>query len=264
MQKLPEFELHTVDGYIETIYLAVYRDRVLLLDCGCSSDVARIVSYLDGLGRPMESIALAVASHAHPDHLGGAHILQQKYRIKVAAPARINSWYPGTGGFIQHRIDTMLAQTVARSNGRKREAIGYPRSLALDFPLREGDPLPFFADWVIVETPGHTNHDIVLYHPATSLLYAADVMIKVGKQFVLPIPVVAAEEQHLSFDKLKALSVRYLALAHRGLQPVEAFSDIIDSLQNQLHPITTASLRVRTARALQSFSPALRAMKKAK
>jgi glyoxylase-like metal-dependent hydrolase (beta-lactamase superfamily II) len=180
----------------------------------------------------------------------------------VAASPLINTWYEGLGGSIQRRIDTFLAQYVATYNGRKRESLKFDKKLDFDFALEDGRPLPFFDDWVAVDTPGHTNHDIVLYNGAARLLYAADLIVKVSRQFVLPVPVIGIGQLRATFNKIRSLEVKTLALAHLGLHEIDDFQSVISSLEAQLNSKKFDKLRVRLATKLESFSPALRRMKK--
>ncbi|MGE5449990.1 MAG: MBL fold metallo-hydrolase, partial [Methanomassiliicoccales archaeon] len=103
------FKLHQIEGYISTIFLVEYPYGMLLLDCGCAGDVAKIEAKCVELGRPLSDIKLAVATHAHPDHLGGAAKLRRKYAIPIAAHPEIDLWYRGAGGFIQHKVDSFFA-----------------------------------------------------------------------------------------------------------------------------------------------------------
>lgn len=68
-----DFTLHTIDGHISTIYLAVYSDKILILDCGCRCDITRVETYIEKrLKKDLSTVKLVVASHAHPDHGGGS------------------------------------------------------------------------------------------------------------------------------------------------------------------------------------------------
>lgn len=228
-------ELHAIDGYIETIYLAVYREKILVLDCGCSCDAETIVSYVENeLNRSPEAIKLAVASHAHPDHVGGAKNLRERYGIPVAAPPLINDWYRGLTGAIQHRMDLVLAQYVALSTRKRLRSIWFERTIRYDFALEEGKPLPFFQDWTVIETPGHTDHDVALYHRDSGVLYAADLIVKTGADYTPPIPVISAPQIKAALDRIERLEVRRLALAHRGPQEVDCFESVIGALREQL------------------------------
>lgn len=251
------FTIHAVDGYIETLYLAVYKDRVLALDSGCRSDVPRIEQVMRRrLNRPMSQLALTVASHTHPDHAGGAHTLRRRHAIPVAAPEEINLWYAGFSGGLQHKIDTLLGYFVAWTLKYPFEMICFKKHLFYDHPLTDGDTLPGFEDWQVIATPGHTSHDVVLYHPEAQTLYAADVILKVGAAYRPPFPVSMKKEMRESLEKLRGLKVRHLLLAHGGPQRVTDFSALIDTMLAELEKGLPPGMQ--KFKKLERFSPVIK------
>jgi glyoxylase-like metal-dependent hydrolase (beta-lactamase superfamily II) len=240
----------------------VYPDRVLLLDCGCICDAPKIDRYIDQqLGMPRSALRLGVASHAHPDHMGGARALRENHGFRIAAPPGINEWYRGVSGSIQHWVDIQLAQYVARSNRIPSQDLRYQKTIVADQTLVDGQPLSEFADWRVFFTPGHTHHDIVLYNPDAALLYASDVIVRVGSKYILPIPMILREEMWTSYEKIRRLAVKRLALAHQGLHDVKSFEALIQGLQQQLQE-DSGTLLYKMVTVSQYFSPALRRTKK--
>ena len=54
-----------IEGYIQTTYLAVYSDKLLLLDTGCHCDVDSILDYITNtLQRPISQLNSCADSHA--------------------------------------------------------------------------------------------------------------------------------------------------------------------------------------------------------
>jgi glyoxylase-like metal-dependent hydrolase (beta-lactamase superfamily II) len=257
------FTIHTLDGHISTIYLAVYPDKILVLDGGCRCDAWKIETYITRkLRRPMSSVKLVVASHSHPDHAGGSPAISSKYGLPLAAPPGINKWYRGATGSLQHKIDTMLAYHVARTTKRPFENLFYSRHVKFDVALTDGTRLPGFEDWMVYHSPGHTNHDIVLYNETFRVLYAADVILCVNGKFLLPFPVPMEERMHSTLDKIGALTVDTLLLAHGGLMAVDSMMSLSRELKEQLAkdlPPLLEKLKI-----LESFSPEIRKDKKRK
>ncbi len=210
---------------------------------------------------PRSALRFGIASHAHPDHMGGARALRERYGFRIAAPPGIDEWYRGVSGSIQHWIDIQLAQYVARSNKTPSQDLWYRKTIGANQTLVDGQSLPEFADWRVVFTPGHTHHDVVLYHQEAALLYASDVIIKMGNRYILPIPMILKKEMQASYDKIKHLEVKRLALAHQGLHDVESFKAVIRALQRQLQEEPGSFLH-KTVTVSQHFSPALRYTKK--
>ena len=251
------FTIHAVDGYIETLYLAVYADKVLLIDSGCRCDTPRVEKVMTRqLNRPMTQIALAVASHAHPDHAGGAHALRKRHTIPVAAPREINRWYAGFFGAIQHKIDIILGYFVSWSLKYPFEMLCFRRHLPMEHPLDDGDTLPGFEDWQVIATPGHTSHDIVLYHAETQTLYAADIILKIGTSYRPPFPVSMKEKMRESLEKIRDLKVSHLLMAHGGVEKINDFSAVIDIMLAELEKEVPPDLK--RLEKLERFSPVVR------
>lgn len=250
------YKLHVLEGQIETIYIAEYPDRILILDGGCRCDVRRIKNFIVGnLDRSMEDVKLAVVSHIHPDHSGGAPILRRKYRIPIAAPKGIDSWYTGITGWFQHLIDFMFLWSVVIVKGQPFKRMWYPRVLRPDYFLDDGDRLPFFPDWKIIAAPGHTAHHAVLYNVKDRTLYTGDLILRSGSSWHLPFSVTMPRAQKESLEKISRLKIRKLLLAHGGVQerhPAGLFRSLVPGLAKKpprswmlLRPLTMLAPEIR-------------------
>jgi glyoxylase-like metal-dependent hydrolase (beta-lactamase superfamily II) len=107
---------------------------------------------LAGRGR---SIVAIVATHHHPDHVGGAEFLARELDVPLWAHAR------------------------ARSFG-----------IAVDRELADGDRLtlagPSPEEWTVLHTPGHASDHICLFDPKTRTLVVGDMVASVGTILVAP------------------------------------------------------------------------------
>lgn len=224
------FILHPIPGYISNMYLVEFQGNFLLLDGGCVGDSVRIESYLKRLGKDPSLIKLAFVSHMHPDHAGGAPVLRKKYGIPIASHCNIDHWYSGLFGFFQQRIDCLMSQYSAKKMNKKYEKILFNRKLSPDFLLKDGDNLPFFGDWEVVETPGHTLYDMALYNKREATLYIGDVILSSGNKFFLPFPVTFPDLMKKTLMKLSTLKVKRLLMAHGREQNVSYNSDFFASL----------------------------------
>ena len=83
-----------LDGHIQSIYLAVYPDKLLLLDGCCRADVPMVLDYIhDTLQRPISHLKVVVVTHMHPDHAGGASGLKKATGCRIVSSARTRQWY---------------------------------------------------------------------------------------------------------------------------------------------------------------------------
>lgn len=226
-----EFKIHRLSAYIEELYIAEYQDKLLLLDGGSRSDVPKIEDFvINTLKRQMSDIKLVVSSHMHPDHAGAAPILRKKHNIPIAAFHEADDWYSGIRGRVQQKLDTLMAYFVVIKTNKPRKAFRYPTKLKPDYKLYDQDKLPYFDDWTVIHAPGHTTHQIVLYHTKKQILYAADTVLRVGGYCILPFPInlknIAAE----TLLKLSKLHINKVLLAHGGVCENENFTEIFLSL----------------------------------
>jgi len=211
-------KLHHLQGYIQSVYLAEYADKLLLLD-GCSrADIPMLKRFIrDELARPLSDLKLIVVTHMHPDHAGAAHKLKALTGGKIAASNVSGQWYSGVDGKIMHMTDILLAKWVARRLKKPSRTITYPRKLKADFHLGDGDSLPGFEDWRAIETQGHTDRDLSLHHLPSDKIYVADLMVKVKGHYIPPFPVFYPNRYRASLQKIIHLNPASIALAHGGV-----------------------------------------------
>lgn len=254
---LHSFTIHVIEGYISSIYLVEYDDGMLLLDSGCVNDVKRIEEYCKQvINRPLGDIKLAVVSHMHPDHAGGAAALRSKYGIPIAAYKDVDRWYSGLGGSLQHKLDCYMALGVARANKRNRERILFKPIIHPDYLFDDLQVLPFFNDWAVLHTPGHTQHDIVLYHQQEALLYIGDIICAVKGKMLLPLPVMFPAQMENSYNKLASLNPTTILMAHGGVKQTENASSLFLSMKEQLSQPPNSLMR--KVYRLSVFSPEIK------
>lgn len=209
-------KIHEIQGYIQTIYLVEYPDKLVLLDSGCRCDVEKVKKYIETIGRSLSDLKLVVVTHAHPDHSGGHRIYQKKYHIPIAAPMNINDWYSGLPGILTYVVDIFLTYLVATKKKRGIKWIGFPRRVRADYFLQNLDLLPGFEDWQVLNTPGHTESDISLYHKEKSKIYIADNIVKSKNSLYRPYPINSPEKFQRSLEKYIELAPQHYLLAHHG------------------------------------------------
>ncbi|MCU0846876.1 MAG: MBL fold metallo-hydrolase [Spirochaetes bacterium] len=238
-----EFKIHKITGQIENIFIAEYETGLLILDGGSRGDASRIERFIKySLGKSAADIRLCVVSHVHPDHAGGALLLRKNYGIPIAAHRVIDMWYSGMGGFFQHLLDTIFADAVSLKMGRPFRRMWRPRKINPDFLLDDGSVLPFFTDWRVIHSPGHTTHDIVLHNENKSILYAADIILRVNGRLMPPFPVPLPDLFKKSLEKLSTLDVNRILLAHGDAE--EKGSDIFLKILPPIRNVKNLTLRL--------------------
>ena len=225
----PLQDIVVIDGHMQTMYMAVYADKLLLLDGGCLCDVDLIIQIIRGMGRPISQLKTVVVTHMHPDHAGGAIELKKRTGCTIASAVKPKQWYGGVAGRLMYGVDVGLAYWVSNRQNKPFKNLLFPRTLHPDVALSEGDAVPHFADWQILETAGHTDRDLSVYHADTKQIYTADLLIKLRHKYVSPFPIYLPDTYRASLKKVRDLQPKQVMMAHGGKQAVagEVFDDLI-------------------------------------
>lgn len=210
-------KLHQLDGYIQSILLAEYPDKLLLLDGCCSVDVSFIKDFIvNTLKRPLTDLVLVVVTHMHPDHAGAADKLRKITGCKIACANVAGQWYSGFDGILMHIADLLLAQWIANKMKKRRRWLWYPKKLLANVQLNDGDFLPGFDDWQALATQGHTDRDLSLHHLPSNRVYVADLIVSTRRGYIPPFPVFYPQRYRQSVTKIANLQVDKVILAHGG------------------------------------------------
>lgn len=210
-------KIHELDGYIQTIYLVEVDEGLLLLDGASRADVELIQKYItERLSRPIQDLKVVVVSHMHPDHAGAANPLRKLSGCLIVGAERRHHWYRGFSGAVMHITDIFLARWVAKRQRKKRRNLWYSRKLKFDVELLDKQMLPIFDDWQVIETPGHTDRDLCVYHRGIDVLYVGDLLVKIKKGLIPPFPVFHPNQYRASLNKINQLKPKTLLLAHGG------------------------------------------------
>ncbi|TFG11888.1 MAG: MBL fold metallo-hydrolase, partial [Promethearchaeota archaeon] len=63
-----------------SIYLGEFDDGLILLDCGSSLDIKKVLRYFKNNHIPLDSFRYLITSHHHFDHNGGMYLLYNKIK----------------------------------------------------------------------------------------------------------------------------------------------------------------------------------------
>ncbi len=231
-------QLHRIQGYIQTMYLAEYADKLMLLDGASRADIPHLKDFIEyQLKRPFTDLKLVVVTHMHPDHAGAAHKLRALTGCKILAAKRDVQWYSGIDGWLMHLTDLALARWMANRMHKPKRNLWYSRKLNPDIELVDGETIPGFEDWQVLETLGHTDRDLSVYHSEQSVLYVADLIVKVKKHLIAPFPIFHPNQYRLSVKRVFELQPSCLLLAHGGevVLDEKAYRHILDTAPTKPH-----------------------------
>ena len=145
-----------------------------MLQCNCSifgdeqTQDAIVIDPGDNIPEILEiverhslKVKAIVITHAHIDHIGGAH----KLRAATHAPVYMNQ----NDAVLRDSLDVQ-AQWLGMET---------PEKVTIDTPVREGDKLVLgMAEFSVLDTPGHTQGSISLWIPSENKLIAGDTLFR--------------------------------------------------------------------------------------
>ncbi len=184
------------------IWLVVGRDAALLVDAGTGiAALAPVVARLTG--RPV----ICLVTHAHYDHIGGAHEFADRRAhtaeaAVMAAPSPQSTLWSGW-------LDAAAFVGPLEGFDMARYAVRPARPTAL---LADGDVIDLGdRSLTVLHVPGHSPGLLAAFEPATGLLFSSDALYDGRMFFDLPgsDPVAASR----SLNRLAALPAR---LVHPG------------------------------------------------
>jgi len=215
-----------VSGLIRAnLFLVRGRDRDLLVDAG--NGVAPLMPALRAAGASQGRDIIAVATHAHIDHVGGLHEFAE--RLIHAADAEV----------VTHGFDFAPLVTTHWDEDFKGDieaaGISMPEVLVRAVPDERFDPAAFrvepsaptrlLADGDVVDLgdrrftavhlPGHTPGSIVLLEERTGLLFTGDVVY--DGELIDTLPESDVGEYVLSMARLLELPVSHVLPGHDEL-----------------------------------------------
>ncbi len=178
-----------VPGRYCVSYLLLGPRSVTAVDVGSAADLPQILAAMNWLGRPSQSLRQVIPSHLHFDHIMGVDALARRCgaqvllgrtaRQAVAGQRRLR-WPPKRNlprGFVTWLMQGM--PLLPAEDWHDGLDFGFPwgknRFQAPLAPaLDHGDAVPGLPGWVLLETPGHADDAVALYHRQARFLVAGD------------------------------------------------------------------------------------------
>jgi glyoxylase-like metal-dependent hydrolase (beta-lactamase superfamily II) len=139
--------------------------QVTLVDAGTKGAPRRIVAGLEYMGSSPSEVTRIIATHAHPDHVGGLNNLRGRTGAVVAAHERDAAYVrEGKGPVLDSR--NLGGRLFRRNRGATPTQV--------DEELTDGQVVDVGGGLRVLHTPGHTPGHMALLHEPSKVLITAD------------------------------------------------------------------------------------------
>ncbi len=163
----------------------IVSDKITLIDAGVKTPEAwdHFTKELAIIGYSVDEIDQVVITHHHPDHVGMLDYLPVE--IPIYGHRFNRPWLIKDPVFFE-RHDTFyrelflclgLNEVLLEKAGQLSDPLAFSCHRHLTHELKEGDEIPGLAGWKVLETPGHAQSHIALYHIENQILMGGDLLL---------------------------------------------------------------------------------------
>jgi glyoxylase-like metal-dependent hydrolase (beta-lactamase superfamily II) len=160
-------------------------EKLTLIDAGVKTEAAwnQFVLQLKELGYTPHDIQQVVITHHHPDHVGLLDYLPQT--IPVYGHRYNKPWLEKNEDFLQRHdqffkdlfVHLGVEGNLMELTTSLKESLAYSCRRALTHFIKENDYISGLPGWTVLETPGHAQSHIALFHDEERLLLGGDLLI---------------------------------------------------------------------------------------
>ncbi len=147
--------------------------QVTLIDMGIASSGKKVMAGLASIGSGPSDVTRLMATHGHPDHVGGAAYVAKQ----TGRPIDVHS---DDAEYV--RSGTLPPRDPhAGFVGRLMQRLPDPKTepVAVGEELHDGQVVPFAGGLRVVHTPGHTPGHVSYLHEPTGVLITGDAIFNV-------------------------------------------------------------------------------------
>lgn len=149
--------------------------KYVMIDSGWSSSGAELAQVITNEFGSKTKIVTLVLTHLHPDHFGGALLMQEHFSPPIAYHKREWSTQDQQNRYLEwiRRLSTPPTAAELVSKRMRARMSLMPKA---DRNLEEGDEVGAKGSggWSVIHTPGHTPGHICLFQRETRVLISGD------------------------------------------------------------------------------------------
>lgn len=230
-------KIHLVKTRLVNSYVIEYADKLLVMDVAakCHRYVLGFVEQT--LKRDISDIKLVICSHDDPDHIGGVFRLASLCGAQVAIPYASRQskqkFINDPSGVLVRTITIfreafrMRAWEMYFNPNRNQSARQQPKLLSSVqdagdtdkigsvLRLKHNTVLPFFEDWLVIHTPGHSWDSCCFYHEESESLLSGDTLLGSAKKGHLVTPSIYSNPRQMR-QTMKELESRVITTVYPG------------------------------------------------
>ncbi|MCD7033263.1 MBL fold metallo-hydrolase [Metabacillus sp. GX 13764] len=176
-------------------------DALTLIDAGPKTEEAlqSLKTQLKGLGYRLEDIEQVFLTHHHPDHVG---LLDYFDDIPIIGHPYNQPWISNDALFKEKQTQFLkelftelgISKNFTPSLAELDKTLLYSCSRSLTRAVREGDEIPGMKEYAVLETPGHAQSHLALYHKENASLIGGDLLLaKISANPLLEMPMEGGE-----------------------------------------------------------------------
>jgi hydroxyacylglutathione hydrolase len=165
----------------------IYSEAVTLIDTGISGSERFIYQAVEACGRTPGDIRTIILTHAHPDHMGAAHSIQQDTGCRVMVHAYEKAFVDGTHSSQAYPVSPGLGHLISGP-------------AQVDRQLQDNDTIALddHTQIRVLHTPGHSIGSV-------SLLLSPERVLFTGDAFALAWGIPAYQDVRASVHSIKKL-----------------------------------------------------------
>ena len=247
-------KIHLVKTRLVNSYVIEYADKLLVMDVAakCHRYVLGFVEQT--LNRDIKDIKLVVCSHDDPDHIGGVFRLASLCGAPVAIPwASLQSkqkFVNDPSGILVRTITIfreafrlraweMYFNANRNQSARQQpkfdsrvQGVGDDDQLQSVQRLKHNAVLPFFDDWQVIHTPGHSWDSCCYYHADSQSLLSGDTLLGSAKKGHLVTPSIYSNPRQMR-QTMRELESRKISTVYPGHGSVIKDANIVEGGSRQ-------------------------------
>lgn len=266
-EKIIKIELPTPFAVGDVNVYVVKGDALTLIDAGVRTEAAwkAFTFHLAQHGLTPEDIEQIVLTHHHPDHVG---FLEWLPEVPIYGHKYVRPWIEEDSVFMAAHDD--FYRRLFKEFGLKGDMeqmlhtlkipLQYSSAAPLSKEIAEGDIIPGFEKWSIIETPGHAQSHLSFFRENDGVMLSGDHLLATisSNPFLEPALEPSSErpkpqlQYNESLEKLLKLDIRIAYTGHGA--DIQRVHELVKRRLQRQHERALQVLELLKNRQLTTFS----------